>query len=108
MKFIFYVLILFSLAGCYKTTKVYGYVYSKNNYPVAGAQISVIYLTSHGTEKMNNAISESDGYFSFTFKNQRKYTYFMNCSSDSGKAASGIEIKYSKENNLNIYTTGFN
>lgn len=106
--YLFFCLFSLTLLSCYKTTKVYGHVYSKHKYPVAGAQISVIYLTSHGTEKMNTAVSESDGYYSFTFKNQSKYTYYMNCSSDSGKAANGIEIKYLKENNIDIYTTGYN
>ncbi|MES2515559.1 MAG: hypothetical protein V4580_15495 [Bacteroidota bacterium] len=83
-----------------------GRVYSKYEYPVAGAKIAVGYLTAHGTDRINVALSDADGYFSFTLKMKHKYDYYLNCESDSGQASNAITIKYQKTNTIDIHTSG--
>jgi hypothetical protein len=99
-------ILLFILTSCSKKTEVKGRVYSKNDYPVAGAKIAVGYLTAHGTDRINVALSDADGYFSFTLKMKHKYDYYLNCESDSGQASNAITVKYQKTNTIDIHTTG--
>jgi hypothetical protein len=77
--------IIFLFTNC-KKTEVAGRVYSKNDVPVAYANIRLIYYYSSKYAEGNNIITTSDenGYYSFKFKPKYHRYYIVVCKEDSG------------------------
>lgn len=99
------IIILSTLTSCLKKTECSGYVYSKNNIPVSGKNITLLTEMSNShKEKSSSVVAATDGsgFYHFSFKTKRNRTYFVT-TDDINHGAQPLNA--TKVNKIDIYLT---
>ncbi len=98
------IIIISTLTSCLKKTECSGYVYSKNNIPVSGINITLLDRLSSTKEKSSSVVATTDnsGFYHFTFRTKRNHTYSV-VTDDINNGAQYLNP--ANVNNIDIYLT---